>query len=744
MIAYMEKNENCKENRFLSMDSLKKNSRFYLVAAFLAAAILALLCVGNGIWKEYRNSAVRNQKDQMLLAVESLSGRLEETISEYASDIRSMWSCSHTLNEQERETLWDTYVKEHGPVVQDVIIKKKGETILTSGTDNEPEETLSESKIDDQMCFRLVKIGNESHYLMLHYETDTGETISMILNGMAYYNKTIRPLNVGTNGYFILKDHNGIVLMHPQLEQWGIDVINGREKMFPGKNLTSLSNMIDRQKQGLTAVDEYYSYWWTKPGAPGVEKVSAYTPAYIGDDFIIVSAVMDQSDMYVPLEKGALKLLFVFTGVLFTILAAASYIFHLMLKSRKDRQQISYLTELNGILERMHQSEETIAHQQRLQIMGTMTGGIAHEFNNLLTPIMGYAEFLMMDLPEGSDNYDSAKEIYDASVKAKEIIQQISSFSRKNMETAFKTLDADRVFKRALKMVRSVCPDNIELKENINLPGVTIVGNETQLNQVILNIGVNAIHAIGHETGEIEVSAILLDKKDLDPDLPIGNENAWDQYVRIDIRDNGCGMSPDVLKQIFDPFFTTKKGGKGTGLGLALTEQIVTSHRGVVNAESAPGVGSVFHLYFPASVPDGNSSFAPSVQDALDGVRKNLSEQSGEKISLLIVDDNPKVLRLLERNFSKRDIQVTCVMDFKEAAEKLKSYLFDALVVEQFIDGNSAVDFCMSVKGRYNGMLRLIMANQVDRELAEAKEKNIIDNYMIKPVSDLDILNEMR
>ena len=82
MIAYMEKNENCKENRFLSMDSLKKNSRFYLVAAFLAAAILALLCVGNGIWKEYRNSAVRNQKDQMLLAVESLSGRLEEMPAE--------------------------------------------------------------------------------------------------------------------------------------------------------------------------------------------------------------------------------------------------------------------------------------------------------------------------------------------------------------------------------------------------------------------------------------------------------------------------------------------------------------------------------------------------------------------------------------------------------------------------------------------------------------------------------------
>lgn len=739
----MENTEHSASKGSAFAEHIRKNSRFYLVTLFLTVIILALMCIGNGIWNEYRNSAVQNQKNQMLLAVESLSGRLEETISEYAADIRSLWNCSHSLDENEREALWDTYVEEHGPVVQDIIIKKKGETILTAGTNDEPEEILSESRIDGQMCFRLVKIGNENHYLMLYYETDTGETISMILNGMAYYDRTMRPLNVGTNGYFVLKDRNGIVLMHPQAKQWGIDVIHGREKMFPGKNLTSLNAMIERQKQGLTAVDEYYSYWWTKPGAPGVEKVSAYTPAYIGDDFIIVSAVMDYSDMYVPLEKGAFKLLLVFTGVLFTILAASSYIFHLMLKSRKGHQQITYLTELNGILEQMHQSEETIAHQQRLQIMGTMTGGIAHEFNNLLTPIMGYAEFLIMDLPEDSDNYDSAKEIYDASVKAKEIIQQISSLSRKNMETAFKTLDVDRMIKRALKMVRSVCPDNIELKENISLPGVTIVGNETQLNQVILNIGVNAIHAIGHEKGEISFSAKLLSKAELDPELPIGKEGTWDQFIRIDIKDNGCGMSPDVLKQIFDPFFTTKKGGKGTGLGLALTEQIVTSHRGIINAESTPGMGSVFHLYFPASVPDKKSHFEPAVQDALDIVRKNLSDQLGEKISLLIVDDNPKVLRLLERNFSKRDIQVTCAMNFKEADQKLKNNHFDALAIEQFIEGNSAVDFCMSVKNRYSGMLRLIMADQVDRELAEAKEKNIIDNYMIKPVSDLDILKEL-
>lgn len=739
----MKKNELSKTTASAFVENIRKNRRFYLVTLCLTIVIFALMYIGNGVWKEYRDSSVRNQKEQMLLAVESFSGRLEETIDKYASDVRSLWEISRSLNPEQKEALWDRYVKEHSPLVRDIIIKKKDKTVFAVVPENDPQEVLSESRIDDRMYFRMVRIGNENRYLMLYYQTDTDETISMILDGMAYYNTAIRPLNVGTNGYIVLKDKNGTLLMHPQPEQWGIDVIHGREKLFPGKDLTSLSAMIDRQKQGLTAVDEYYSYWWTKPGAPGVRKVSAYTPAWIGEDFIIVSAVMDYSDMYVPLESGAFKLLLIFVCALFTVLAAASYIFHLMLKSRKDSQQISYLTELNRILKQMHQSEETIAHQQRLQIIGTMTGGIAHEFNNLLTPIMGYAEFLMMDLPEDSDNYDSAREIYEASVKAKEIIQQISSLSRKNMETAFKTLDVDRVIKRALKMVRSVCPDNIELKENISLPGVTIVGNETQLNQVILNIGVNAIHAIGHEKGEISFSAKLLNKAELDPELPIGKEGTWDQFIRIDIKDNGCGMSPDVLKQIFDPFFTTKKGGKGTGLGLALTEQIVTSHRGIVNAESTPGMGSVFHLYFPASVPDKKSRFEPAVQDALDIVRKNLSDQFGEKISLLIVDDNPKVLRLLERNFSKRDIQVTCAMNFKEADQKLKNNHFDALAIEQFIEGNSAVDFCMSVKNRYSEMLRLIMADQVDRELAEAKETNIIDNYIIKPVSDLDILKEL-
>lgn len=121
----MENTEHSASKGSAFAEHIRKNSRFYLVTLFLTVIILALMCIGNGIWNEYRNSAVQNQKNQMLLAVESLSGRLEETISEYAADIRSLWNCSHSLDENEREALWDTYVEEHGPVVQDIIIKKK-------------------------------------------------------------------------------------------------------------------------------------------------------------------------------------------------------------------------------------------------------------------------------------------------------------------------------------------------------------------------------------------------------------------------------------------------------------------------------------------------------------------------------------------------------------------------------------------------------------------------------------------
>lgn len=148
------------------------------------------------------------------------------------------------------------------------------------------------------------------------------------------------------------------------------------------------------------------------------------------------------------------------------------------------------------------------------------------------------------------------------------------------METVYKNASGDHVLRRALKMVTSVCPDNVTIETDLNVGQVCILCNETQMNQVILNICVNAIQAIGHrEDGKLRVTARVADREELTKVVTDEIPETWERYVKVDISDNGCGMSDEVLRQIFDPFFTTKKGGKGTGLGLALVEQIIGSHK---------------------------------------------------------------------------------------------------------------------------------------------------------------------
>ncbi len=717
----------------------KKDKKY--IAAFMAVVLLVVVfmfsALGFSIWEEYKKTIIDNQKKQMLLTAQSLGDNLEIFIEEYEADLNAlctMESENRWIGGHEEWDILQGYVDSHERFVYDVIVEETDGTVIKSTKGRQVEEVFSVTEITDNLSFRQCRLDDGEIYLVLRMERWDDTSISIVINETVYYRSLISGIRLGTNGYVVVKDSEGIILMHPQKEQWGIDVIDGRQKMYPDKDLSSLDKMVESQNKGEEGVLEYYSYWWTKPGAPRVKKISAYSPAIIGGGFLVVSAVIDYSDIYIPVAEGFTKLALVFVGIMAAILIMAFYMAKLLTQKKRDTEEIAYLLELNRILESMHQSEERIAHQQRLQIMGTMTGGIAHEFNNLLTPIMGYADLMMMDLPEDSELYDSASEIYEASAKAKEIIQQISSLSRKNMETAYKNLDAARVFRRALKMVQSVCPANIRLSDEIALQDEHFLGNETQMNQVILNICVNAIHAIGHQEGVVTVSARAAESKELEEYHLSAVPGDWEHYIRLDISDNGCGMTEEVLKQIFDPFFTTKKGGKGTGLGLALVEQIITSHKGFIFVESRPGEGSTFHIYLPV-----NEMTEAEEQEDADG-----EDRDGKLLKLLIVDDNAKVLKLLEKNFGKLGVLAVPCMTFEEARNLLKTQEFDAVAAEQSIGGRSAVDFCMSIQGQNPGLIRIVMTEQVTKEILEAKQRKMIDEYIDKPVSDSAILKAIR
>ncbi len=761
---------------YLWWGDMRENKGFWTVKRVLSVILVVVLAaavsIGIGIWGEYRDSVIDTQKKQLLLTVQSMSESMEVFIEEYSADLEGLYKAAglgQKMKEKNGDLLKD-YVDTHSTFVKDVIVENRDGTILKSMRNVKISRICSSSSMRDGKKLELAEMESGEMSLILQMGFPDGATASVILDLERYYQTLLRGLQVGTNGYMVLKDKEGIILMHPERAQWGIEIISGRMEMYEDLDLKSLETMIAHQRQGNTGVEEYYSYWWTEPGYPRVRKISAYCPVRLGDDFLILSAVMDYDDIYIPVAKGVLQLVLLFLVFFLIMVAMAWYIVRMMLQKQRDSEQIAYLTELNRILEEMHRSEETIAHQQRLQIMGTMTGGIAHEFNNLLTPIMGYADLLLMDFEEGSEQYDNAMEIYEAAEKAKEIIQQISSLSRKNMETAYKNTKGIRILTRALKMVRSVCPSHIHFIEDIRLGEENVLCNETQINQVILNVCVNGIHAMDHQDGQLMVRSWAAKREQLSSQIPSGkvlsplSEN-WDHYVCIEIRDNGCGMSREVMNQIFDPFFTTKKGGKGTGLGLALVEQIINSHKGSLWVESELGKGSAFFICLPVN-EQGDGRLEITENDSA-GKAGDLSEGYFNQVSelkLLVVDDNPKVLRLLEKDGARIKISMECRMSFEEARRALEKLAgekqngqkgceqekgeqiryFDALIADQEISGKSAVDFCMSIQGKYPNMIKIVMADQITRELVEAKQHKLVDAYVDKPVSISSILKTLK
>lgn len=709
----------------------------WIIGAVLLLVVFSVF--GIHIWKDYRDTLMDNQINQLKITTRILSKNIVSSIQQYEDDLDFF---DGVKDSEDVKEAFQSYIEKKEVFVEDIFREKPDGTFLGSISGKRYSDEIKIAQMDDEKSMYQMKGEGtkQERYLVVKKVMADGGNLCLVVNEEKYYNKIISDIKIGSNGYIVIKASDGRILMHPDNEQWGIDVIAGRKEMYPELDFSSLEKMIEDQKKGKEGVSVYYSYWWTKKDLPRVKKISVYAPAKIGNDFLVISSVTDYTEFYQPIREGFTGLLFLFAG----ILAVCMLVFFLAMKLFHQRKQVeaenTYLKELNTLLEEVHQNEETIAHQQRLQIMGTMTGGIAHEFNNFLTPIMGYAEILMMELPEDSEEYDNAAEIYEASEKAGDVVRQISTLSRKNVETVYKEISAAQMLRRAVKMADSVCPSGIRIENQITLSDQSILGNATQIQQVFLNICVNAVHAIGKKNegrknedkieGKIEITGRELAYEQMDEELKKHLNDAWEHYISIEIKDNGCGMDSETLRQIFNPFFTTKKGGEGTGLGLALAEQIILSHKGYIYAESEKGVGTTFHILLPVMEKNVGMELAKS--------------DKAQDIRIVAADDNVKVLKLLQKNFSKLGVQIQTFTNKKELLGHLKTNGADVLFVDESMEDIGGIDFCMAVQGQYPDMKKILMVSHITREIAEAKSRDIIDGYVEKPVSATTLLEAVR
>jgi len=295
--------------------------------------------------------------------------------------------------------------------------------------------------------------------------------------------------------------------------------------------------------------------------------------------------------------------------------------------------------------------EKQLSQVQKMEALGTLAGGIAHDFNNILSGIIGYTELSINEVTSGTDVHMFLKQVLKASLRARELVKQILTFSRQT-EQERKPLEINLIVKEVLKLLRPSLPSNIEIRENIQYTSGKILADPTQVHQVLMNLCTNAFHAMKEHGGILEIILtdihIDTDNIDLYKDLKQGH------YIKLSVCDTGHGMTREILERIFDPYFTTKGQGEGTGLGLSVVHGIIKSYNGEIKVFSEPGKGSTFDVYLPEIT-------AEAVEEEI------LEPVQGGKEKILIVDDDEDLAIMLQSILNRQGYEVIVSTDGLEA-----------------------------------------------------------------------------
>ncbi len=312
--------------------------------------------------------------------------------------------------------------------------------------------------------------------------------------------------------------------------------------------------------------------------------------------------------------------------------------------------------------------EERIRQGQKMEAIGTLSGGIAHDFNNILSSVLGYAELALNTVEMETPLEKYINGIYQAGIRARELVRQILMFSRKS-EKELKPVQVNLIVKEVLNLLSSTTPSNIKIEHNMNSKSL-ILGDAVHIHQVLMNLCTNAVYAMEDTGGvlTINLTDVILDEFFVTPypDLNPGN------YIKLEVLDTGTGMSPDILEHIFDPFFTSKKPGEGTGMGLSVVHGIIKSSGGEILVESTPGNGSAFTVYLP--ILQNGSAVEIEPLTALPRGNEHI----------LFIDDEVRIAEIGEEILRLLGYRVTIRTSSLEALDlfKRRSNEFDLVVTD--------------------------------------------------------------
>ena len=375
--------------------------------------------------------------------------------------------------------------------------------------------------------------------------------------------------------------------------------------------------------------------------------------------------------------------------------------------------------------------QQRIRQLQKMEALGNLAAGVAHDFNNILMPIIVNTEMALWDVPKDSATYAYLKLSLEAAEKGRELVKQIVAFSRPSYQEK-KPIKIGPVIEEALHLMKSTLPSRIRITQNIEAKYGTVLADPSQIHQVLINLFSNAAHAMGAKRGELKVELrnVLLDIEELVkyPELKPGN------YLKLTVSDTGCGMSEEVMENIFDPFFTTKNRGKGAGMGLSVVHSIIKNHGGVIDVHSELGKGTTFNILLPLIEKD-------SIEERSTGQQV---PRGNERI--LLVDDEEAVLNSFQRVLTRLGYDV---IGKKDGAKALKAFrarpkAFDLVITDQIMSGLSGTELArkiLDIRPNIPIMLCTGFSNKINRQKLRRMG---IRELILKPFTTGEIAQTIR
>ncbi|VAX15599.1 diguanylate cyclase/phosphodiesterase (GGDEF & EAL domains) with PAS/PAC sensor(s), partial [hydrothermal vent metagenome] len=363
------------------------------------------------------------------------------------------------------------------------------------------------------------------------------------------------------------------------------------------------------------------------------------------------------------------------------------------------------------------QLERQSRQSQKMEAIGVMAGGIAHDFNNILSAIIGYTELAISDSKQEDASYENLTEVMNAASRAKDIVRQILTFSRRD-EREMSPVDLAHLITQTIKLVRASLPSTIEIHHSIDADSGKMLADPTLIQQVLLNLCANAEHAMREKGGKLEIK------------LSAQETGAKEKRrLKLTVADTGYGIEKKVMDKIFDPFFTTKPVGEGTGLGLATVHGIVTGHGGAISVYSAPDEGATFTIYFPKA----------------DGEKERRSTESefipkGDE-SILFVDDEAQLLNMGRQTLERLGYKITTAANGHDALDifKTRPDKFDLVITDQTMPGMTGAVLIARLHEIRPG-LPVILCTGFGKSMTPEKAKAAgAREYILKPVLSRDL-----